>query len=84
MNVFNGMNGHFPTGLLMGSMVLIYLGVFVVILLFAIFTAVVAGKKGRNAFGWFFIGLFTGLVGLAIALAMLPKKYYINDELDDF
>ena len=84
MNVFNGMNGKFPTGLLLGSMAIIYLSVFVVILLFAIFTAVVAGKKGRNAFGWFFIGLFTGLVGLAIALAMLPRKYYINDDLDDF
>ena len=84
MNVFNGMNGNFPTGLLVGGVAIIYLSVFVVIFLFAIFTAVVAGKKGRNAFGWFFIGLFTGLIGLAIALAMLPRKYYVNDELDDF
>ncbi len=57
----------------------VYLGILLLLLVFAIATAVVAGKKGRSAFGWFFIGLFTGILGLAIALAMLPKKYYVDD-----
>jgi hypothetical protein len=83
MNGLN-LNGNFPTGLAIGGVLVLYLGILVLLLLFAIFTAVVAGKKGRNAFGWFFIGLFTGIVGLAIALAILPKKYYVNDELNDF
>lgn len=56
--------------------------IIVILLIFAIATAVVASRKGRSGFGWFFIGLFTGLVGLAIALAMLPKKYYTG-ELDE-
>ena len=84
MNGMNGLNGAFPTGLLVGGIAIVYLSVFVLLLLFAIFTAVVAGKKGRNALGWFFIGLFTGIFGLAIALAILPRKYYVNDEMDDF
>ncbi len=54
--------------------------ILLLMLIFAIITAVVASKKGRNGFGWFFIGLFTGLVGLAIALAMLPKRYYIGED----
>ncbi len=84
MNGMNGLNRAFPTGLLVGGIAIIYLSVFVLLLLFAIFTAVVAGRKGRNAFGWFFIGLFTGIFGLAIALAILPRRYYVNDEMDDF
>jgi hypothetical protein len=54
--------------------------ILLLMLTFAIITAVVASKKGRNGLGWFFIGLFTGLVGLAIALAMLPKRYYIGED----
>jgi len=62
----------------------VYLVLVVGLLFFAIVTAIVAGKKGRNAFGWFLIGLFTGLFGLAIALAILPKKYYVESGEDDF
>lgn len=54
--------------------------ILLLLLLFGILTAVVASKKGRNGFGWFLIGLFTGLLGLAIALAMLPKKYYTEED----
>ncbi len=67
-----------------GTVIGLYLVILLFLLIFAIATAVVAGKKGRNAFGWFFIGLFTGLFGLAVALAMLPRKYYIQSEEDDF
>ncbi len=76
----------FPTGNLpltgltaISAVVSVYAVVLLLLLIFAIATAVVAGKKGRNAFGWFFIGLFTGIFGLAIALAMLPRKYYVDD-----
>jgi protein-S-isoprenylcysteine O-methyltransferase Ste14 len=62
----------------------VYLVIIVGLLFFAIITAVVAAKKGRNALGWFFIGLFTGLFGLAIALAILPKRYYVQSGEDDF
>ena len=81
-----GLSGNAPlTGLAaIGAVVGLYLGILVLLLIFAISTAVVAGKKGRNAFGWFFIGLFTGLFGLAIALAILPKKYYVESGEDDF
>jgi len=48
----------------------------VVMLVFGFTTARVAGEKGRNAVGWFFIGFFLSLVGLAIALALLPAQYY--------
>lgn len=54
--------------------------VLVTLLIIAIFTAVVASRKGRNGFGWFLIGLFTGVLGLAIALAMLPKRHYSIEE----
>lgn len=83
------MNGNLPTGNLplnglnIAGAAGVYGIVLVLLLVFAIATAVVAGKKGRNAFGWFFIGLFTGILGLAIALAILPKKYYV-DESEDF
>ncbi len=56
--------------------------IFLLLLLFGILTAVIASKKGRNGFGWFLIGLFTGLMGLAVALAMLPKKYYTGEDDD--
>ncbi len=83
MNAFNG-NIPFSGGLAVLGTVVVYLIIFVALFFFAILTAVVAGKKGRNALGWFFIGLFTGIFGLAIALAILPRKYYVNDEIDDF
>lgn len=63
-----------------GLMIIICGSIIAILLILAIFTAVVASKKGRNGFGWFFIGLFTGIVGLAISLAILPKKYYIEEE----
>ncbi len=72
--------GNFPTGLTaFAAIAAAYLVIFLLLFVFAIATAVVAGKKGRSAFGWFFIGLFTGIFGLAIALAMLPRKYYVDD-----
>jgi hypothetical protein len=52
--------------------------VLVVLLIFAIPTAIVAHKKGRNAFGWFILGLLTGRVGLAIILVALPIHYYMK------
>ncbi|MGB9694856.1 MAG: hypothetical protein ACP5SB_03205 [Caldisericaceae bacterium] len=55
-------------------------GVLLVELILAISTAVVAAHKGRNGFGWFLIGLFTGIVGLAIILVALPKRYYFDEE----
>ncbi len=56
-------------------------GGFVLIeLILAITTGVVAGKKGRNGFGWFLIGLFTGIVGLSIILIALPRRYYVEEE----
>jgi VIT1/CCC1 family predicted Fe2+/Mn2+ transporter len=48
----------------------------IVMLVFGFTTARVAGEKGRNAVGWFFIGFFLSLLGLAIALALLPVQYY--------
>lgn len=57
--------------------------VLVVLLIFAIPTAVVAHKKGRNAFGWFILGLLTGPVGLAIILVALPIHYYMKSGDDD-
>lgn len=43
---------------------------------FGITTARVARDKGRNPAGWFFIGFFLLLPGLALALVMLPAEYY--------
>jgi|CryGeyStandDraft_7_1057128.scaffolds.fasta_scaffold05852_11 hypothetical protein len=63
-----------------GLMIIICGSIIAILLILAIFTAIVASKKRRNGFGWFFIGLFTGVVGLAISLAILPKKYYIDEE----
>jgi uncharacterized membrane protein YwaF len=57
--------------------------VLVVLLIFAIPTAIVAHKKGRNAFGWFILGLLTGPVGLAIILVALPIHYYMKSGDDD-
>jgi uncharacterized membrane protein YwaF len=57
--------------------------VLVVLLIFAIPTAIVAHKKGRNAFGWFILGLLTGPFGLAIILVALPVHYYMKSGDDD-
>ena len=35
---------------------------------------IIAGYKNRNVVGWFFGGLFLGLIGLII-VACLPPKY---------
>ncbi len=40
-------------------------------ILFAIASAIVAGTKGRNALGWFFLGLILPLISLII-IAVLP------------
>lgn len=36
-------------------------------ILFAVFSAVLANAKNRNAVGWFFVGLFFGPFGLLVA-----------------
>ena len=33
----------------------------------------IAHSKQRNKVGWFFIGLFTGIIGVAIAIGIKPK-----------
>lgn len=43
------------------------------LLLFATISAVVASKKDRNVAGFFILGLFTGVVGLLVLVA-LPRK----------
>jgi hypothetical protein len=48
----------------------------ILMLVFGFTTARVAAEKGRNAVGWFFIGFLLSLLGLAIALALLPAQYY--------
>lgn len=35
--------------------------------------SVLGHKKGRSAIGWFFAGLFGGVLGLAGAIAVKPK-----------
>ncbi len=42
-------------------------------LLFAILCCVIAGKKGRSKAGWFFGGVFLGLIGLIIVCCLKPK-----------
>lgn len=64
-------------------MLIIYGSIAVFLLIMGICTAIVASKKGRNGFGWFFIGFFTTFVGLAISLAILPRKYYIEDDEEE-
>lgn len=58
----------------------IVLGIFFI---FGIITASVANKKGRNAFGWFLLGLLTGPFALSIILVALPIHYYIKSGDDD-
>ena len=36
---------------------------------------IIAGNKNRSVVGWFFGGLFLGLIGLIIVACLKPKKY---------
>ena len=36
---------------------------------------IIAHNKGRNAFGWFFGGLFLGGIGLIIVSCLSPSGY---------
>jgi len=36
--------------------------------------AIVAGNKGRNAFGWFFIGLALGVFGILMAVLVSDRN----------
>lgn len=47
---------------------------FIIWLGMAIAAAVVAGNKGRNAFGYFVLGLIVPLIGLVIALVISPLE----------
>ncbi|MGC9100524.1 MAG: hypothetical protein ACP5HC_04590 [Caldisericum sp.] len=76
LNTFMGINQFY-------LVLIIPIAILMIILIFAILTAVVAHKKGRNAFGWFILGLLTGPVGLAIILVALPIHYYIKSGDDD-
>jgi len=72
---FGGLN--VLRGLVFGGFWLLFgLGGFIV---FGYLTSRVASSKGRDATGWFFIGAFTGLLGLVAALVMLPAAYYEID-----
>jgi Na+/melibiose symporter-like transporter len=42
----------------------------IILFIFAIITAAIASSKGRTPVGWFFIGFFTGLIGLILVLCM--------------
>ncbi|HWQ22215.1 MAG TPA: hypothetical protein VN478_05770 [Clostridia bacterium] len=44
-------------------------------IVFGVTTARVARDKGRNPVGWFFIGFFLLLSGLALALVMVPAGH---------
>ena len=48
-------------------MELLLLGLLVAVL-FAVFSAILANNKGRNAIGWFFVGLLFGPFGLLVGL----------------
>ena len=84
------MNGYNPfqkpplTGLMTGTAVGLWGGIIVTDIIIAIATAIVASRKGRNAFGWFFMGLFLNLMGLGLILIALPKKYYTEENDDEF
>jgi hypothetical protein len=41
---------------------------------FGVWCSVVARTKKRNSFGWFFIGFFGGVVGLAFILAVKTNE----------
>ena len=44
----------------------------ILLLIFAAISAAVAASKGRTVIGWFFLGLFLGLIGVII-IAVLPN-----------
>lgn len=48
-------------------------------IVFGCVTAYFAKNRGRNPYGWFFIGLFLGLIGLCLVF-ILPKKQSIVQE----
>ena len=62
-----------------GFMLVVYIVIAVVI---SGFTARVASEKGHDGVGWFFLGLVTGFVGLAIALAMPQATSSYEDTRD--
>lgn len=51
-------------------------GIFVAIgsILAAIICAVIAGTKGRNAFGWGLLGLFFSIITLIVVIVIPSKK----------
>ncbi len=70
-------------GLAIGWLIGIYGALIAFGLIIAIITAIIASRKGRNGFGWFFMGLFLNFLGLGLILIALPKKYYVDEE-DEF
>ena len=50
------------------------MGFVIIWILFGIVTAVVASNKGRNGWGWFFIGVLLGPFGLILALVISPVR----------
>lgn len=52
------------------SLVVFLFTLFIVSLIPAIVTAVIASKKGFSAVGWFFIGLFLNWIGIVIVAVM--------------
>ena len=43
--------------------------------------AAIANSKGRNALGWFFIGMFTGCIGLILVLVLPDEKKRSQDRV---
>jgi hypothetical protein len=41
---------------------------------FTIGTGQIAGRKGRNPVAWSMVGLFLGIFGMLLAVALRPKK----------
>ena len=60
-----------------GLTVLIVVGIILVVIETVISTiacTIIARKSGRNAVGWFFIGVFSGFIGLVIILCVTNKS----------
>ena len=53
----------------------------IILLIFGIICAAIAGSKGRSVIGWFFIGFFFGLLGLIIVLVLPNLKEAEQKEL---
>ena len=49
-------------------------------LLFGIICGVVASRKGRSGFGWFFIGCLLGIFGLIWILVISPNQQRLEAE----